>query len=295
MPSRRSSRIDSRASRSEWPTCRRSRRSSSRAEPCDGIELAGDRLDLHAQRGQALEQRVVDLAAHARALGEDQRVALAQGAHAQPPRQRQQQRQPERDHDDEPARAVERRRHGEAPDAGLGPLPVVRGADPEAIAVGRQIRVGDLAALARVHPVVVVALELIAVAQLRRRATGSPRRTRCAAWRCAPAASDPRRAPARRPSTATVSTRGAAGRRLRGRCRGSMTARPGPGREPQPAVAARARRRRRSATSAAPAAGRRSRRRARTRCGRPGFDATRSSSRGWKRMTPTPVLTPTQM
>ena len=40
------------------------------------FELRGDRFELDADGGEALEQRVVDLAAHARALCKDQRILV---------------------------------------------------------------------------------------------------------------------------------------------------------------------------------------------------------------------------
>ena len=56
------------------------------------IELGGDGLELDADRRQALQQRVVNLAADPGALGEHQRVLIAHGPQPEPPRRGEHQR-----------------------------------------------------------------------------------------------------------------------------------------------------------------------------------------------------------
>ena len=78
--------IDSRASRTERrtscaETAQRVARFAQRR-----IELAGDGLELEADRAKALQQRVVDFAAHARALRDDECELMLHGAQPQPPR-----------------------------------------------------------------------------------------------------------------------------------------------------------------------------------------------------------------
>ena len=83
---RRRSTIDSRASRKAWPDLATQAAQPVAGVSLGGIELGGDGLELHANRRQALEQGVVNLAAQAGALCEDERVLVAHRSQPQPPR-----------------------------------------------------------------------------------------------------------------------------------------------------------------------------------------------------------------
>ena len=129
----RSSMIDSRASRTDRRTSWRSRRSESRGTLLRRVELAGDGLELEPDRAEALEQRVVNLAAHARALGDDERELVLHGAQPQPPRRAERQQQADQADRVEAVGLVERRRDREIPEPRLGPEAVVGRADAEAV------------------------------------------------------------------------------------------------------------------------------------------------------------------
>jgi hypothetical protein len=53
--------------------------------PVGRRNLRGQRLELHPERGQALQKRVVNLPAQPGPLGEDHRVLLANGPDTHPP------------------------------------------------------------------------------------------------------------------------------------------------------------------------------------------------------------------
>ncbi len=117
-----------------WPVCRRSRRRGLTRARLRGVELTGDRLELDADGRQALEQRVVDLAAQARAFGEHAACMFLHRTQPEPPARRDEQRRtPNTAHEQELTGQVEGRRHRELPDARLAPAAVDRGTDAEAV------------------------------------------------------------------------------------------------------------------------------------------------------------------
>jgi hypothetical protein len=132
------------------------------------VELLGDVVELERDADEALQQRVVDLAADPHALGQHEIVAAADAPQTQlPGRPRRQQdcgeqRQPERHG------LIEGRLNRECERvAHLVPIAVaVAGGDAERVRPRRQVRVRGLAAFACVLPVGVEVLEAIAELRL---------------------------------------------------------------------------------------------------------------------------------
>src|SRR5262245_54362200 len=88
------------------------------------LELSGDRFQLDADGRKALQQRVVNLPAHPRTLGEDQRVLIAHGANPEPPGRGENQHEAKEREDGKLSCSVERRGHRELPARSFGPLAV---------------------------------------------------------------------------------------------------------------------------------------------------------------------------
>ena len=127
------------------------------------VERVRQIVHLQRQAGEALQQRVVDRAAHADALGEHQRKLPPHAAHTQPPHRGHDEPRHRRHHRCEPARLVEHRLHAEVPGGARRPRAVaVGGLDHEAVLPRRQIRVDRLATAAGVEPVVIEPVEPIA-------------------------------------------------------------------------------------------------------------------------------------
>ena len=181
----------------------------------------------------------MDLAAHARPLGDDQRELVLHRAQPQPPRRAE---SPAagliRQSRVEAVGLVERRRDGEIPEPRLGPEAVVGRADAEAVPARRNVRERRLAAGRRRPPTprsrpractdsaASMAADRLSVAVVHLQRSRCARATR----RCRSTASG-------RPSTTTRSMRGGAGRWIRGSWPRIDDRRAGARRQPEPAVA----------------------------------------------------------
>src|SRR5262245_52150205 len=97
------------------------------------FELSRDRFQLDTDSREALQQRVVNLAAHPRALRKHQRVLIAHRANPEPPGGSEHQHEAKDKEHRKLSRPVERRRHRELPPRSLGPFAIRRRAHPEAV------------------------------------------------------------------------------------------------------------------------------------------------------------------
>ena len=142
------------------------------------VEVLGDGVELQRDADQALEQRVVDLAAQPRAFRERQRELLPDQAQPDAPRAPDHQQSGRRNQRREPPRLIERGLDREAPrDRRRLPRAVLAaGVDLEAIGSGRQVGIESRAPGAGIDPRRVDAFQPVAKADAIR---GRERQRRC--------------------------------------------------------------------------------------------------------------------
>jgi hypothetical protein len=129
------------------------------------LRIVGHRVELQGDADEALQQRVVQFAAQARTLSDEQCELLAHAPHVQAPRCRDRCGNAEHGQREEPGGLVEHRSdrqwqrgYGGTRPAALG----IRRHDRERVIARRQVRVESLAARPGVDPFAVEAFQLVA-------------------------------------------------------------------------------------------------------------------------------------